>query len=98
VSTLKDLHSLIPELKNLAKEHLADFGNKVRKNGGEFWAIPIDILIVLISIAKKDNLPEKFDWDSYYFLEIYSALEDFCKIKRPFFLRRKDKKKAKKKG
>ena len=83
IDTLEELQALIQRLDRLAKERLSAFVQCVKKHGGKFYAVPIDILEVLVSLARAEVLPKDYDWDDYYRDPIQAALQELCGMKRP---------------
>lgn len=80
ISTLAEFAEMLPRLEKEAPQLLPEFVKKVRANKGEFYAVPIDMLTVLISLGVPNKVPKNFNWGGEFQDEITLTLREACNL------------------
>lgn len=75
ITTIAELENLMPGLERQT-EQLRRFVRLVKEKGGTIHAVPIDMLILLISFAKASAIPPDFDWWGKYEPDFIEALRE----------------------
>jgi len=62
VKTLAEFQQLLDKHRPGAAGHLRVFADEVRHEGRGFFAVPVDVISALVTIAERDRLPPGFEW------------------------------------
>ena len=65
ITTIAEFEKLFQQFEKL-HEQLGRFVELVKTKGGSVHAVPVDVLILLVSIAKAKRIPADFDWGGKY--------------------------------
>lgn len=77
ITTIAEFESLIPKLETQA-EPLRRFVELVKAKDETLYAVPVDVLVLLVSFLKASDLPPDFDWGGRYEPFFVEALQKIC--------------------
>ncbi len=72
-----ECEKLIPELETQT-EQLQCFVELVKAEDEILYAVPVDVMVLLVSFVKADALPTDFDWGGSYEPFFVEALREIC--------------------
>ena len=79
VSTIAEFENLFQGFEQ-QKDHLRKFVLLVKEKGGTVHAVPIDVLILLVSFAKARVIPSDFNWggkyEPFYIKALHEVLQE----------------------
>ena len=75
VTTIAEFECLFEQFEQ-QQEQLEHFVKQVKAKGGSVHAVPVDVLILLVSIVKAKQIPADFDWGGKYEDFYTNALQD----------------------
>lgn len=75
IPTIAEFESLFPELEKMTGP-LERFVEAVNSKGGTVHAVPVDVLILLVSFLKATAIPPDFDWGGKYESFFIEALRE----------------------
>ncbi len=78
ISTIAEFEGVLSGFEPLAA-CLQRFVNLIKSNGKTVHAVPVDVLILLVSLSKTDAIPTNFDWGGKYEPFFIEALHKVCK-------------------
>ena len=61
VKSIAEFEGLFPEFQRV-EPFLQRFVEVVKAQGGTMHAVPVDVLVLLVSFARADRIQEDFDW------------------------------------
>lgn len=73
LTRLSEFERLFPEFQ-AAEPFLRRFVEAINAKGGSIHAVPVDVLVLLVSFARADRLAPDFDWGGKYDQTFLSAL------------------------
>lgn len=65
IRTLAECEQIFQELEDYVS-FLERFVSGIHEKGEQVYAVPVDVLILLFSFARSDQIPEAFDWGGKY--------------------------------
>lgn len=77
ITTIVEFEKLIPELETKA-EQLQSFVELVKAEDEILYAVPVDVLVLLVSFVRANALPPEFDWGGLYGPFFVEALRKIC--------------------
>lgn len=77
ITTIVEFESLIPKLETKA-EQLRRFVELVKAKDEVLYAVPVDVLVFLVSFLKASELSPDFDWGGRYEPFFVEALRKIC--------------------
>ncbi|GAK51734.1 hypothetical protein U14_02979 [Candidatus Moduliflexus flocculans] len=73
ITRLNEFERLFQEFQ-AAEPHLRRFVEVVNANGGSIHAVPVDVLVLLVSFSRADRIAPDFDWGGKYDLTFLNTL------------------------
>jgi putative GTP pyrophosphokinase len=78
VSSVAEFAKMLPKIRRQAKQHLAEFRGAMHSVNRVFYAEPVDVITIVVSMTLADKLPRDFDWGETYIRPARTALRRAC--------------------